>query len=158
MRVVVISFLLLLVGQTVNASKPVLTRSTERRPTVNFTGRWRVKFTMTGWNKNLILIARTGNVGSFLLLDTDIDDKPVKTPQPAVWTLLSNARVSFTGQAELPLGTCCREIGTMIFKGKFDSSNSISGRLLFVTSVTDDESPFKLRSDVGTFTATRLPR
>ena len=113
---------------------------------------------MAGWNKNLIFIARSGNVGSFLLLDTDVDDKPVKTPQPAVWTLLSNDRVSFTGQAELPLGTCCREIGTLNFKGKFDSSNSISGRLLFITSVTDDESPFKLRSEVGTFTATRLPR
>lgn len=158
MRVLVLSLLLLVVGQTTIASRPVLPRSTDRKPPVNFTGRWRVKFSMTGWNKNLILIARAGNVGSFLLLDTDVNDKPVKTPQPAVWTLLSNDRVSFAGQAELPLGTCCREIGTMNFKGKFDSTNSISGRLLFVTSVTDDESPFKLRSEVGTFTATRLPR
>ena len=158
MRVFAISFLLLILGLTVTASSPVLPASVDRKPPVNFTGRWRVKFTMPGWNKNLILIARPGNVGSFLLLDTDVNDKPVKTPQPAVWILLSNNRVSFTGQAELPLGTCCREIGTMNFKGRFDSTNSISGRLLFVTSVTDDESPFKLRSDVGTFTATRLPR
>lgn len=158
MRVFVISFLLLVVGQSATASRPLLPRSTDRKPPISFTGRWRVKFTMAGWNKNLIFIARSGNVGSFLLLDTDVDDKPVKTPQPAVWTLLSNDRVSFTGQAELPLGTCCREIGTLNFKGKFDSSNSISGRLLFITSVTDDESPFKLRSEVGTFTATRLPR
>ena len=158
MRVFVISLLLLVVGLTATASRPALPRSTERKPPADFTGRWSVKFSMTGWNKNLILIARAGNVGSFLLLDTDVNDKPVKTPQPAVWTLLSNDRVSFAGQAELPLGTCCREIGTLNFTGKFDSRNSISGRLLFVTSVTDDESPFKLRSDVGTFTATRLPR
>ena len=158
MRVFVISFLLLVFGLTATASKPVLPPSTDTKTPVNLVGRWRVKFTMPGWNKNLILIARPGNVGSFLLLDTGLDDKPVKSPQPAVWTVLSNDRVSFAGQAELPLGTCCREIGTLNFKGKFDSSNSISGRLLFVTSVTDDESPFQLRSVVGTFTATRLTR
>jgi hypothetical protein len=154
----VISFLLLVLGLTATASNPVSPPSADRKTPVNFVGRWRVKFTMPGWNKNLILIARPGNVGSFLLLDTDLDDKPVKSPQPAVWTVLSNDRVSFAGQAELPIGTCCREIGTLNFKGKWDSSNSISGRLLFVTSATDDESPFQLRSVVGTFTATRLTR
>ena len=95
-------------------------------------------------------------VASFLLLDTGPDDKPVADPQPAAWSQLTNDRVSFSGEAELPIGTCCREIGTLIFKGKFTSSNSISGKLIFVTSIDEDESPNKLRSVVGTFTATRL--
>ena len=92
-----------------------------------------------------------------LLLDTGPEDKPVHDPLPAVWSSLTNDRVSFSGEAELPIGTCCREIGTIVFKGKFISHNSISGKLVFVTSVDEDESPYKLRSVIGTFTATRLP-
>src|SRR5439155_22428164 len=95
--------------------------------------------------------------GAILLLDTGPDNKAVADAQPAVWSQLTNDRVSFSADAELPVGTCCRERGTLIFKGKFMSNNSISGKLIFVTSVEDEESPFKLRSVVGTFTATRVP-
>ena len=119
-------------------------------------GRWKVKFSMMGLEKNLILVSQEKGVASFLLLDTAPDDKPVPNSLPAVWSRLTNDRVSFSGEAELPIGTCCREIGTLIFKGRFSSNNSISGRLVFVTSVDEDESPYKLRSVVGTFTATRL--
>jgi len=121
-------------------------------------GRWRVKFSFAGESeKNLIFDAKAGGVGSFQLLDTGPDDKPVPTPLPAVWSQLTNDRISVSGDAELPLGTCCREIGTLIFKGKFDSTNSIAGNLIFVTSVDEEESPYKYRSRVGTFTATRMP-
>lgn len=124
--------------------------------TAKLIGRWRVKFTLSGGSvKNLIFDSRTKGSGTFSLLDTGLDDKPVTDPLPAVWSELTNNRVSFSGEAELPLGTCCREIGTLIFKGKFDSSNSISGKLVFVTSIDEEESPYKFRSVVGTFTATR---
>jgi hypothetical protein len=123
---------------------------------VNPIGRWRVKLTMAGLEKNLIVVSRPRGVASFLLLDTGPDDKPVADPQPAAWSQLTNDRVSFSGEAELPIGTCCREIGTLTFKGKFTSSNAISGKLVFVTSIDEDESPNKLRSVVGTFTATRV--
>lgn len=119
-------------------------------------GRWRVKFTIGGVEKNLILVSQARGVASFLLLDTGPDDKPVPDPQPAAWSQLTNDRVSFSGEAELPIGTCCREKGTLIFKGKFSSSNTISGRLIFVTSVDEEESPYRFRSVVGTFTATRV--
>ncbi len=121
-------------------------------------GRWRVKFTMVGGSeKNLVFEARAKGSGSFLLLDTGPDDKPVAAPQPAAWSQLTNDRVSFSGEVELPIGTCCREIGTLAFKGRFSSRTSISGRLVFVTSVDEEESPYKFRSMVGTFIATRLP-
>lgn len=121
-------------------------------------GRWQVKFTLIGGSeKNLVFAARAKGPGSFLLLDTGPDDKPVAAPQPAAWSQMTNDRVSFSGEVELPLGTCCREMGTLIFKGKFVSSNSISGKLIFVTSVDEEESPYKFRSVVGTFTATRIP-
>lgn len=119
-------------------------------------GRWRVKFTMAGLEKNLILVSQASGVASFLLLDTGPDDKPVADPQPAAWSQLSNDRVSFSGETDLPIGTCCREVGTLIFKGRFTSPNSISGKLIFVTSVDEEESPYQFRSVVGTFTATRV--
>lgn len=121
-----------------------------------FSGRWRVKFTMAGLEKNVIFEVKEKGSGSFKLLDTGPDNKPVAEPAPGVWSQLTNDRVSFSGETELPLGTCCREIGTMMFKGRFSSANTISGILVFVTSVDEEESPFKFRSEVGTFVATRL--
>jgi len=119
-------------------------------------GRWQVKFVMAGVEKNLILVAEPKGVGSFLLLDTAPDNKPVAEAQPATWSQLTNDRISFSGEVELPIGTCCREMGTVIFKGKFTSKNSMAGKLIFVTSVDEEESPYKFRSEVGTFTATRV--
>ena len=121
-------------------------------------GRWQVKFTMAGVEKNLILVSKSGGVASFMLLDTGPDDKPVADPQPAAWSQLTNNRVSFSGEVELPIGTCCREMGTLIFKGKFNNNNSMSGKLIFVTSIDEDESPYKFRTIMGDFTATRVDR
>jgi hypothetical protein len=123
----------------------------------DLTGRWRVKFTIAGVQKNLILVAQAGGTASLLFLDTAPGDMPVPTPLPAVWSQLSNARTSISGETELPLGTCCREIGTLIFKGRFISSNSISGKLIFVTNTSEEESPYGFHSWVGIFTATRIP-
>jgi hypothetical protein len=139
----------------------VLATSTEadspgKTPTL--VGRWRVKFNFSGdRERNLVFEARTKGSGSFLLMDTGPDDKLVAGTQPTGWAQLTDSRVSFSGEVELPIGTCCREIGTLMFKGRFISNNSISGKLVFVTSVDEEESPYKFRSLVGTFTATRIP-
>ena len=125
-------------------------------PAGKLNGRWRVKFTLVGIEKNVIFEAKENGAGTFKLLDTGPDDNPVADPIPAVWSELTNNRVSFSGETELPLGTCCREIGTMMFKGKFSSSNTVSGILVFVTSVDQEESAFKFRSEVGTFVANRV--
>lgn len=126
-------------------------------PLSRLSGRWQVRFKMEGLEKHLILVSRPKGEASFLLQDTAPDDKPVTEPQPATWAELSNDRVSISGEVELPIGTCCREIGTLIFKGKFTSPNIISGKLIFVTSVDEEESPYQFRSEVGVFTATRIP-
>ncbi|SRR6266566_709900 len=158
MRLCFISVLLVsllgIPGVALQANPPQSKTTPKQSP--NPTGRWRVKFKMSGLEKNLILVSKAGGVASFLLLDTGPDDKPVPGPKPAEWSQLTNDRVSFSGEAELPIGTCCREIGTLIFKGRFNSNSSIAGKLVFVTSVDDDESPYKLKSVVGTFTATRV--
>jgi hypothetical protein len=58
---------------------------------------------------------------------------------------------------ELPIGTCCRETGTLIFKGKFGSGNAVTGKVIFVGSTEEEENPIGFRAMIGTFTATRIP-
>lgn len=123
----------------------------------NLAGRWRVKFNLSGiGEKNLVFDAQDKGSGSFLLLDTGPDNKPATFPLPAAWSQTTNGRVSFSGEVELPLGTCCRETGTLIFKGKFGSSNSISGKAIFISSTEEEENFNGFRSTVGTFTAIRV--
>jgi hypothetical protein len=124
----------------------------------NITGKWQVKFHLSDGveaENNLIFDSQPNGVGSFSLI-AKAGEKSETVVQPAVWAELSNQRVSFSGHLELQLGTCCREVGTLIFKGKFTSNNSITGKLIFVTSVEEEESPYKFRSEVGAFTATRI--
>ena len=122
------------------------------------TGRWRVKFTLSAKDeKNLIFEAKPKGSGVFHLLDTGPDNKPVPEPLPAVWSEITEKRVSFAANVELPLGTCCREAGTVIFKGTYTSDDSIKGRTIFIATTTDEENFIGYRSDVGTFTATREP-
>jgi hypothetical protein len=124
---------------------------------MNLAGRWRVKFTfMDGNEQNLVFDSQAKGSGFFFLVNTAPGDKTAPAPKPAAWSQLSNDRVSFSGEVELPIGTCCRELGTLMFKGKFVSRNSISGKLVFVTSIDEEESPYKFHSVVGTFTATRI--
>jgi hypothetical protein len=123
----------------------------------NVVGRWRVKFSLSGTgDKNLLFDSQPNGVGSFLLLDTGPDNKPAEAPLPALWSQTGNDRVNFSSEVELPFGTCCREIGTLILKGKFDSGNSIKGRAIFIASTEDEENFNGFRSMLGTFTAARV--
>ena len=125
--------------------------------TVKLPGRWRVKFNLSGTGeKNLEFDSKDNGAGSFLLLDTGPDNKPEPAAVPATWSQTTNDRVNFSGEAELPYGTCCREIGTLIFKGKFSSSKSIEGKVVFVGSTVDEENIIGFRSLIGTFIATRM--
>lgn len=150
MRILVVIILLMFISAV--AGRQAAPPSSEK-----LTGRWQVSFALNGdAKKNLIFEAKAKGAGSFSLLDTGPDNKPVPDPAPAAWSELTNNRVSFSGEVEMPLGSCCRELGTLMFKGKFTSDDSIKGTLIFVTSIDEEESPYKLHSAVGTFTATRL--
>ena len=121
-------------------------------------GRWQVKFKLVETpEKNLVFTAQEGGEGTFQLLDTAPDNKPVPGLQAAAWSL-TNSNLSVSGEAELPTGTCCRETGTLILKAKFTSDSTISGKLIFVTNIDEDESPYKYHATVGTFSAVRLPK
>ena len=148
MRIVIILFILI----SVVSGQPVAAPASGK-----LTGRWQVSFALNGdAKKSLIFEPKAKGAGSFSLLDTGPDNKPVPDPVPAAWSELTNNRVSFSSEVELPLGTCCRELGTLMFKGKFESADSIKGTLIFVTSVDEEESPYKFHSAIGTFTATRV--
>ena len=150
-------FLLILPGITPVPAQFLQNTASQQTPAAHLNGRWRVRFALTGdKEKHLIFDAQDGDTGNFLFMDTDPDDKPVLTPVPAVWSQLSNDRVSISGHVELQLGTCCREVGALVFKGKFTSNSSITGRLIFITNIDEDENPNKFRSKVGTFTASRI--
>ena len=126
--------------------------------TLNPIGRWQVKFTVLDTNeKNLVFTAQEGGDGSFQLLDTASDNKPVPNLHAAAWSL-AKGNLSISGEVEIQTGPCCRETGTLIFKAKLTSNNSISGKLIFVTNIDEDESPYKYHATVGTFSATRLPK
>ena len=157
MRFFLISFILLLAMTAQGISVQSTLPKAPPGDAVNLVGRWRVKFTLMGGNeKNLVFEARGKGEGSFLLLDTGLDDKPVVAPQAAVWSLTNN-NASISGEVELPIGTCCREMGTLIFKARINSGNSLSGKFIFVSSIEEEESPNKFRTTIGTFTATRMP-
>lgn len=131
-------------GQTSNTLTPV--------------GRWQVKFTLLDTSeKNLVFTAREDGDGSFQLLDTGPDNKPDPNPHAAAWSL-AKGNLSISGEVETQIGSCCRETGTLILKAKFTSNNSISGKLIFITNIDEDESPYKYHATVGTFSATRLPK
>jgi len=124
--------------------------------TVSPVGRWEVKLTLLDSpQKHVVFTAQENGAGSFQLLDTAPDNKPVKEPKAAAWSL-TNGHLSITGEVELPIGSCCRETGTLIFKTPFTNSDSLKGKLIFVTNIDEDESAYKYHSTVGTFTASRL--
>lgn len=124
----------------------------------NLVGHWRVKFEFPALGaKNLIFDAQPHGNGSFLLLDTGPDNKPAILPQPAAWLETAANQISFSAEVELPIGTCCREIGTLVFKGKQTSNDAISGKIIFI-GVTEDQENFNgFRSMTGSFSATRAP-
>lgn len=156
MRRLVIAFALLSLASVYGVSAQTPPSKDSSKET-SFAGRWQVKFTlMNSDEKNLILVAKENGAAFLELKDTGPDNKPVPTPQPAIWSKTAD-KLNISSIVELPIGTCCREIGTVIFKAKVASYNSVSGNVVFVTNTDEEESPYKYRSTIGTFSATRLP-
>ena len=122
-------------------------------------GRWRVTFTFPGAaERKLVFNSEPNGSGSFLILDPGSNNKPGTVPLPAIWSETSFHQISISGEVELPIGTCCWDTGTLMFKGKVGSSNSISGKAVFITGTIDEENFNGFRSMTGSFVATQMPR
>jgi hypothetical protein len=113
-------------------------------------GRWNVEINFADGNKrSLRFDAQADGKGTFLLLDPMLRRWGPAKPSEAKWTPGDQNSVTFSGAVEFPLGNVGRDAGTLMFKGKFETPDSIGGEVEFSPLV--GERPSKH----GTFKATR---
>ena len=113
-------------------------------------GRWNIEVNFADGNKrSLRFDAQADGKGTFLLLDPMLSRWGPAKPSEAKWTPGDQNSVTFSGTVEFPLGNVGRDVGTLMFKGKFETPDSIGGEVEFAPLV--GERPSKH----GTFKATR---
>jgi hypothetical protein len=113
-------------------------------------GRWNVEINFADGNKrSLRFDAQDGGKGTLLVLDPRLKVWGPGKPSEAKWTREDQNSVTFTGPVEFMLGNVGRDAGTLMFKGKFESGDLITGEVEFAPLV--GERPSKH----GTFKATR---
>jgi len=113
-------------------------------------GRWNVEINFADGNKrSLRFDVQADGKGTFLLLDPMLSRWGPAKPSEAKWTPGDQNSVTFSGAVEFPLGNVGRDAGTLMFKGKFETPDSISGEVEFAPLVGDRPSKH------GTFKATR---
>lgn len=121
-------------------------------------GAWEVTFTWTGSNasQKLVFIALGDGTGSFRIVGPRASTQ-VPATHPAVWTNPAVGFKSFTAEVALQTSNCCRETGTLLFKGVHTSNGTIGGRAMFVSDFSVVATPGAFQTRVGTFTAVPLP-
>ena len=113
-------------------------------------GRWNIEINFADGNKrSLRFDVQADGKGTFLLLDPMLSRWGPAKPSEAKWTPGDQNSVTFSGAVEFPLGNVGRDAGTLMFKGKFETPDSISGEVEFAPLVGDRPSKH------GTFKATR---
>ena len=116
----------------------------------NMISRWNVVINFADGNKrSLRFDAQDNGKGTFLLLDPMLSRWGPAKPSEAKWTPGDQNSVTFSGAVEFPLGNVGRDPGTLVFKGKFETPDTITGEVEFAPLV--GERPSKH----GTFKATR---
>ena len=116
----------------------------------NMIGRWNVEINFADGNKrSLRFDAQDHGKGTFLLLDPMLSRWGPAKPSEAKWTPGDQNSVTFSGAAEFPIGNVGRDAGTLMFKGKFETPDVITGEVEFAPLV--GERPSKH----GTFKAVR---
>src|SRR5438876_9856083 len=116
----------------------------------NMIGSWKVDITFTnGESRSLRFDAQGAGKGTFLLLDPKLKVWGPAKPSEAKWSRGEGNSVTFSGPVEFMIGNVGRDPGTLVFKGKFETADLISGEVEFSPSV--GERPSKH----GTFKAVR---
>ena len=75
--------------------------------------------------------------------------------QPPKTLQTQRRQATFSGAIEFPIGNVGRDAGTLVFKGKFDSANSISGKVSFFRAGQDLKNSATIPAKTGDFTAKR---
>jgi hypothetical protein len=116
----------------------------------NLIGRWNVEITFGDGNKrSLHFDAQGEGKGSFEVVDPGAKVWGAATDFEAKWTPGEGNSVTFSGPVEFMLGNVGRDVGTLVFKGKFEAASLITGEVEFASLA--GERPSKH----GTFKATR---
>ncbi len=135
------TLLLMLIAQTVAVSQA---------ESPNVIGRWNIEITFPNdEHRSLRLDAQDGGKGTLLLVDPKARVWGSTTPSEAKWTRSDDNSVTFSGAVEFMLGNVGRDAGTLVFKGKFDKADLITGEVEFSPLVGDRPSKH------GTFKAVR---
>ena len=101
-------------------------------------GRWNVEINFADGNKrSLRFDVQADGKGTFLLVDPMLSRWGPAKPSEAKWTPGNQNSVTFSGAVEFPLGNVGRDAGTLMFKGKFETPDSISGEVEFAPLVGD---------------------
>jgi hypothetical protein len=61
--------------------------------------------------------------------------------------------MSFSSEVQFPLGNCCRETGTLNFKGNLPESGPMTGRVTFISDTPDPANPTGYMTKTGNFSA-----
>jgi hypothetical protein len=104
----------------------------------NMIGSWNVDITFGDGSKRTVRFdAQEAGKGTLLVVDPRLKVWGPGKPSEAKWTLNEGNSVTFTGQVEFMLGNVGRDAGTLMFKGKFETPDSISGEVEFAPLVGD---------------------
>jgi hypothetical protein len=116
----------------------------------NISGSWKVEINFADGNKrSLRFDAQDNGTGTFLLMDPMLSRWGPAKPSEAKWTPGDQNSVTFSGAVEFPLGNVGRDAGMLMFNGKFETPDTVSGEVEFAPLV--GERPSKH----GTFKAVR---
>jgi len=120
------------------------------------TGRWKVEFKFSSDKEHILRFdAQSDGKGEFLLQDTVSSLNSPTEPTKAQWEQAGTDQMTFSGAIEFPIGNVGRDPGILVFKGKFDSANSISGKVSFFREGQDWKNPATIPARTSDFTAKR---
>ncbi len=110
------TLILMLIAQTIAVSEAA---------SPNVIGRWNVEITFANEeHRSLRFDAQDGGKGTLLLVDPKSKVWGSATPSEAKWTRSDDKSVTFSGAVEFLLGNVGRDAGTLVFKGKFEKTDS----------------------------------
>jgi hypothetical protein len=116
----------------------------------NVTGSWKVEITFANEQQRFLRFdAQSDGKGTLTVTDPQSKVWAGAKPSEAKWTPGDGNSVTFSGPVEFLIGNVGRDAGTLTFKGKFETPDSITGEVEFSPLV--GERPSKH----GTFKAVR---
>ena len=116
----------------------------------NMIGRWNVKITFANDEHRSVRFDAQGD-GKGILMPADPQSKVWGSDKPseAKWNRGEGESIRFSGPMEFLLGNVGRDAGTLVFTGKFETADLISGEVEF-SALVEDRPPKH-----GTFKAVR---